>query len=73
MLVYDTWWAKITPFSNNFFWFPQFKGDKLYTKIMQKKKVIMLVQQLKTIVTIFLVLGSKKQYSILGMHTHSFP
>ena len=70
MLVYDTWWAKITPFSNNFFWFPQFKGDKLYTKIMQKN-VIMLVQQPKTIVTIFLVLGSKKQYSVLGMHTRS--
>ena len=60
MLVYDTWWAKITPFSYNFFLFPQFKGDKLHTKIMQKKKyVIMLVQQLKTIVNIFHVLGLK--------------
>lgn len=59
MLVYDTWWAKITPFSNNFFLFPQFKEDKLHTKIMQKKYVIMIVHQLKTIVTIFHVLGLK--------------
>ena len=59
MLVYDTWWAKITPFSNNFFWFPQFKGDKLYTKIMQKKMSLCLFNSLRLLSLFFLSLDRK--------------
>ena len=61
---------KLPHFQIIFFDFPNSKGINCTPKLC-KKNVIMLVQQPKTIVTIFLVLGSKKQYSVLGMHTCS--
>ena len=61
---------KLPHFQIIFFDFPNSKGINCTPKLC-KKNVIMLVQQPKTIVTIFLVLGSKKQYSVLGMHTRS--
>ena len=55
-----------------FFNFPNSKGINCTPKLSQKKYVIMLVQQLKTIVTIYLVLGLKNNTLFSECtHTHS--
>ena len=51
---------KLPHFHIIFFWFPQFKGDKLHTKIMQKKNMsLCLFNSLRLLSLFFHVLGLK--------------